>query len=61
VSGLKGRSLKLPATGPLEHNICVSAQIVASGTYDLEQDAMLALRPFYDKLYDACGLAANTP
>jgi hypothetical protein len=66
LDGVKARELQYPvAPGRFripgfESHKCVSDSIVAEGLYDAEQSATNALLPFFDEIYDKCGIARPT-
>jgi hypothetical protein len=59
LDGVKGWKLKVPP--PPNHvstssgQSCLTNPVVAKGVYDLQQSPALTLRPFFERLFRACG------
>jgi hypothetical protein len=61
MEGIQNRRLVLADRPNARLGTCIVDRIEKNGIYDASQDAGLALRPFFEEVFDACGAVRPTP
>ncbi len=57
LEGIKGRGIFIPNDPFVRpRGACVSNEIIVSGTFYPDDDPLVAIEPFFAKVYDMCGL-----